>query len=56
MLKGSVKYNTCTRSNETLVVMRMLEAHSYRDYTMKEKIKKEKEKWEKTESEYWPST
>ena len=29
----------------------------YEDYSMKEKIKKEKrEKWEKTESENWPST
>lgn len=29
----------------------------YEDYSMKSKVKKEqKEKWEKTESEYWPST
>lgn len=29
----------------------------YEDYSMKDKVKKEKkEKWEKSESEYWPST
>jgi hypothetical protein len=28
----------------------------YEDYSMKKTKKEEKQKWEKTESEHWPST